>query len=173
MVMHDNFQEQMTRAGCRVFTAPGPGEAARILHRIYSPCSAYLAPSSLTMDVTGQMKGWEFVPLQKAAAARLGIFEADLGIAETGSLCCLGSDLGVRLASSLPPISVALLRADRVVGSLDDVMGSEQEPLLFLITGPSRTADIEGILTLGVHGPGELTVILVGEVASHDAQTQG
>jgi L-lactate dehydrogenase complex protein LldG len=70
-----------------------------------------------------------------------------------------------RTASLLPPIHVAILRPEQILRGLDDLFallatGDELSSAVTLITGPSRTADIELTLVVGVHGPQQLHVIL-------------
>jgi len=70
------------------------------------------------------------------------------------------------LVSLLPPIHIAVVEEHRLVNNLDDLLTTVAKPAditssMVLITGPSRTADIEQILVRGVHGPGELHVILI------------
>jgi L-lactate dehydrogenase complex protein LldG len=72
-----------------------------------------------------------------------------------------------RLISLLPPAHIALVRKDRILTGLDELFAlvpkpSDRTSSMVLITGPSRTADIEQILVRGVHGPGRITVIAVG-----------
>ncbi|WP_406677181.1 LutC/YkgG family protein [Moorella sp. ACPs] len=101
-----------------------------------------------------------------ARQADTGIVEFDYGIAETGTLAMDATDLKTRLATMLPLTCVALLRAERVRSNLTEVIDAYLErgnwPGYFtLVTGPSRTADIERSLTIGVHGPERLLIILV------------
>jgi L-lactate dehydrogenase complex protein LldG len=101
-----------------------------------------------------------------ARQADTGIVEFDYGIAETGTLAMDATDLKTRLATMLPLTCVALLRAERIRAGLTEVIDAYLErgnwPGYFtLVTGPSRTADIERSLTIGVHGPERLLIILV------------
>jgi L-lactate dehydrogenase complex protein LldG len=93
---------------------------------------------------------------------KAGLTGASAGIAETGSLLLLES-LGQPLtASLLPEIHIVLVWKKDVFQSLSQVLEMEAIKLAsaaVLITGPSRTADIEMTLTIGVHGPGELHII--------------
>jgi len=71
-----------------------------------------------------------------------------------------------RLISLLPPIHVAVVSRDRMLSGLDELLSAvplpaDQSSSMVLITGPSRTADIEQILVRGVHGPGEIHVVIV------------
>lgn len=105
--------------------------------------------------------------------ARIGITSADYAIAETGSLVLVSGGEHHRLASLLPFIHVCLLDINRIVPTLCDLLArvkaqhgpAQSTPLaITLITGPSRTADIEHTLTTGIHGPNELHVLIYGFV---------
>ena len=100
------------------------------------------------------------------AAAGLGITSADYALGDTGSLVMLASPGEARLVSLLPPVHLADVRRTSVLTGLDELFTVLPDPSLqtssmVLITGPSRTADIEQILVRGVHGPGEIHVVLV------------
>jgi len=102
------------------------------------------------------------------ARSALGITAADLAVAETGSVAQFTRPWRPRSISLLPPAHLVVLPADRIVAALEDLLvraGPElggASPYLTLITGPSRTADIEKVLTVGVHGPGRVAVVIVG-----------
>jgi len=103
---------------------------------------------------------------QLCATADVGISSADYALADTGTLVLLSS-LEARMISLLPPIHFAILPATRLLTGLDELFTLVPNPSqltrsVVLITGPSRTADIEQILVRGVHGPGLLTAVLVG-----------
>lgn len=107
--------------------------------------------------------------LAELARAGMGVTGAAAAIAETGSLVLRHGPGRGRLASLLPPVHVAILRADQVHPTLESFLEtSRADPLasasaLTLVTGPSRTADIEMTLTIGVHGPKEVAVYVVAE----------
>ena len=99
------------------------------------------------------------------AAADLGITSADYVLADTGTLVMLSSQREARLISLLPPAHLAVVRRERILTGLDELLTALPDPAaetssMVLITGPSRTADIEQILVRGVHGPGQLTVVI-------------
>jgi L-lactate dehydrogenase complex protein LldG len=101
------------------------------------------------------------------AAADVGITSADYVLADTGTLVMLSSPQEARMVSLLPPAHIAVVERDRILTGLDELFTllprpAEQSSSMVLITGPSRTADIEQILVRGVHGPGQITVIVVG-----------
>lgn len=98
------------------------------------------------------------------ATADLGVTGAFHGVALTGSLVVDSARAGSRVKSLLPPVHVALLRADRIVPTPGDVLrgfaGRQLPSNIVFVTGPSRSADIELQITLGVHGPRALWVEL-------------
>lgn len=109
---------------------------------------------------------------QKLAQADLGITGANYAVAETGPLVLSAGEGQGRAVSALPPVHVAVIKAENLVSSMGELLplasGSQggdiptMESCLYFITGPSRTGDIELALTIGVHGPGELHIILLG-----------
>jgi L-lactate dehydrogenase complex protein LldG len=95
--------------------------------------------------------------------AEVGYARALAAVVETGSLLFASGPAGARLTTLAPPISIVALRRSTIVRSLSEALDIASEiptANLVLVTGPSRTADIEGILVRGVHGPGELYVFL-------------
>lgn len=104
---------------------------------------------------------------RRCAAAAVGITSADYALADTGTLVMLSSREEARLISLLPPVHIAVVPKERVLSGLDELFTILPDPAvstssMVLITGPSRTADIEQILVRGVHGPGEIHVVVVG-----------
>ncbi len=108
-----------------------------------------------------------------AATAVAGVTSACFAIADTGSLVLESTAEDVRLASSLPPQHFVLLDRSKIV--VDGLAAVEplrrmhqQQPRNYIayITGPSRTADIERVLTIGVHGPRQLTILLLDNWSS-------
>jgi L-lactate dehydrogenase complex protein LldG len=107
--------------------------------------------------------------IENAPAAVL--FETDLGvtgaqwaIAETGTLVLEAESERHRLVSLVPPIHVCVLEADRIRQTLSAILEILQKDLsrtVTFVTGASRTSDIELTLAIGVHGPGELHVIVI------------
>ncbi len=100
------------------------------------------------------------------ATVDIGITSADYALADTGSLVMLSSPHEARMISLLPPAHIAVLPRERILTGLDELFSilphpAEQSSSMVLITGPSRTADIEQILVRGVHGPGQITVLIV------------
>lgn len=107
------------------------------------------------------------------AATQVGITAADYALADTGSLVIFTESHESRLLSLLPPCHIAVIESSRIVASLDDVfrlrpLPGDQSSAMVVITGPSRTADIEMRLVRGVHGPGEIHVIIIEDVTHSD-----
>jgi L-lactate dehydrogenase complex protein LldG len=105
-----------------------------------------------------------------AAGFDVGLARAEFGVAASGTCMVDSTDEDTRLATMLCEDSVVLLRKKDihenlagVAGLLGKLMGAGEPRFHAFITGPSRTADIERVLTLGVHGPLELHVILLEE----------
>ena len=104
------------------------------------------------------------------AEDRVGLSRALCGIAETGTLCLVsGRDHPTTLAF-LPETHVVILSAADLVGTLEDAFVRVAEAgawprSVLLVTGPSRTGDIEQTILLGAHGPKRLHIVLVDEQA--------
>ena len=97
----------------------------------------------------------------------VGISTAQRAIAETGTLMLDSEAERHRLVSLVPPVHIAIVEAANICLTLGEALaaagqGDELSPTITFITGPSRTADIELTLAIGVHGPQELYVIISG-----------
>jgi L-lactate dehydrogenase complex protein LldG len=107
---------------------------------------------------------------QRAAllAADVGLTTVDCAIANTGSLLVSAAKTRPRSLSLLPTVHIAVLFASQIRTHLgaafESLAGSGDLPsAAHVITGPSRTSDIENDLTIGVHGPSAVTAIVVEE----------
>ena len=103
---------------------------------------------------------------QACATCDIGITSVDYALAETGSFVMLSSHNEPRLVSLLPPAHIAIFPRSLILANLDELLSilprpADQTSSMVLITGPSRTADIEQILVRGVHGPGEIYAVIV------------
>jgi L-lactate dehydrogenase complex protein LldG len=109
-----------------------------------------------------------------ASTATVGISQVDLAIADTGTLVQNATAVEQRLVSMLPSVHVAIVETGAIVPDLPAALSRfspEQAdgadgppPYLSFITGPSRTADIERVLTIGVHGPEQLIIVCVDDL---------
>jgi L-lactate dehydrogenase complex protein LldG len=95
----------------------------------------------------------------------VGLSRALYGVADTGSVVLASGPDEPRGRSLLPWVHVTELRqADILPGlaELFEALGADLPSALAIVTGPSRSADIEQALTIGVHGPGEVHIVLLG-----------
>ena len=107
---------------------------------------------------------------EKVIAADIGITGVDYAIAETGSAVLLPRKGVSRVVSLAPPVHIAVVESGQVLPSLDELFTLRRQDFLEgdigsylnLISGPSRSADIEYQLVTGVHGPGEVHMVLLG-----------
>jgi L-lactate dehydrogenase complex protein LldG len=103
---------------------------------------------------------------EKVFTVPAGITAAAGAIAETGALILWPSEKEPRLMSIVPPLHIAVLKANTIHNSLSEVIQKENWSAkmptnVVLVSGPSKTADIEMTLAFGVHGPKELIVLIV------------
>jgi len=106
----------------------------------------------------------------RLANCGVGVTAADYAIAETGTIVLSSDELNALLVSLLPAVHIAVLRSSQILGTLDEVIsklrqqrigGVDPSRSVTFITGPSRTSDVELVLSIGVHGPKELRVIIL------------
>jgi L-lactate dehydrogenase complex protein LldG len=107
--------------------------------------------------------------LAQAESAQVGLSGADAAAATTGSLIFTTAPGKGRLPTILAPIYIAVIRQEQIVPRLEDWLASQRQQGLdsirnaanvYFVSGPSRTADIEMQLVLGVHGPGIVQVVV-------------
>jgi L-lactate dehydrogenase complex protein LldG len=92
-----------------------------------------------------------------------GVSVASYGLADTGSVVLAASPEEPRQRHLLPSVHVSLLDEERILPGLAELfeaVGDDLPSALVIVTGPSRSADIEHRLIVGVHGPGEVHVVL-------------
>jgi L-lactate dehydrogenase complex protein LldG len=116
-----------------------------------------------TLPVEPAARAARLAELDRAA---IGITGALAGLADTGSVALASGPGRGRIASLLPPVHVALLPVAKLYPTMPAFLAehpdvTRQASGLVFVTGPSRTGDIEQILTLGVHGPREIHVLLL------------
>jgi L-lactate utilization protein LutC len=104
-------------------------------------------------------------PRDEQAGADIGLTGSEGAIAETGSLAVLALKGRSRAVSLLPPVHLAVVARSEICWSMGEYFRTRAERMAqgaacVFITGPSRTADIELTLTLGVHGPGKVIVVI-------------
>jgi L-lactate dehydrogenase complex protein LldG len=120
-------------------------------------CATLAKNAGLTFDVTREL----------SASARFGISQMEWALADTGSLAQNSTAIEQRLVSSLPSIHIALVPTNGLLPDMPTLLATVQPKecaYLAMITGPSRTADIERVLTIGVHGPDRLVILFIDEL---------
>jgi len=178
-----NFSSQAETAGAQVIRVAAPEEIGpclvenlRLLGlKVALVDTPLVKAAGLEKHLSAAGFNIEKEGAEFARQADIGIVEFDYGIAETGTLAADATDLKSRLAAMLPLSCVALLPLACLRANLTQVIESYLERgswpgYLTLVTGPSRTADIERSLTIGVHGPERLLIILVGDGGGQDGR---
>lgn len=111
---------------------------------------------------------------EHAESADIGISTIEFGIAESGSVCMDGYAFESRLVSMLPPLHIAFMNSNNVVLGITEafeiISKVYDNGYISFITGPSRTSDIERVLTIGVHGPSRFVVIAIDEEVTGGAK---
>jgi len=166
------FRERLEALAGRTHLASSPDDALEYVRRVVNGREAVASNAPLLQECGITSLPWVRSGLTDRAELRelcstaaVGITSADYCLADTGTLVMLASHENPRLISLLPPVHIAVVSRDRILSGLDELssmlpLPAEQTSSMVLITGPSRTADIEQILVRGVHGPGEIHVII-------------
>jgi L-lactate dehydrogenase complex protein LldG len=171
------FVEMATEAAATVDRVATPGEVgaaiAAWLTAANLPRGLVVAPDP-AMDIYG-LDAADSLTVQRRAATGadlVSVTPVRAGVAETGSLMVTAAPGTPYTLNFLPEIHIAVLHADQIVGGYEDAWaivrrnnetGSDLPRTVTLITGPSRSSDIERTVTIGVHGPKQLHIVLVGK----------
>jgi L-lactate dehydrogenase complex protein LldG len=180
----DRFTRELTTLGGSVHHATSAPEVAAIVARLVADqpdakvlmwderhlpvpgIATALRNAGLTLLTQDPASVRSSAHRQLLAGAAVGLTGADAALAQTGSLVLASGPGRGRLASLLAPIHVALVRRAALIGSLPELIAARPELVtrganFVCITGPSRTADIEHVLSRGVHGPKDVHVVFV------------
>ena len=177
------FQERLSSAGGESHQATSLAGAADIIaaHPALSAGEIVIPPGFGTHPQWGAilpLLSGKGIAIREAASpttvadAPAGLSGAELAIAETGSVLLAENSLAARVVSMLTLTHFVLVSENRLVPMLDDAAGTlqqmaragaDQRHYMSFVTGPSRTADIERTLTIGVQGPKTLCAIVVTE----------
>jgi L-lactate dehydrogenase complex protein LldG len=167
-VLRDRFLAEGRGLGVETFVEASPAAVRERLAtvvgglRVLSWNAEHL-PYDAGSVLAGALAG--SAPLRDQARADIGVTGCHAAIAETGSLVLLSGAGTARTVSLLPAVHVALLRPEDFVPTMAEYFAVDATRMAnrsccTFVTGPSRTADIELSLTIGVHGPGRLIVII-------------
>ena len=159
--------ERMASTVDRVATdADVPAAVARYLQDKDLPRQAAAWPAIAALDWTGTGVQVEGRPAR--GDDLVGITGVHLAVAETGTLMLLSSPTTHATTSLLPETHIAVVPTGRIVRAMEEAWVQTRSELdelpraVNFVSGPSRTADIEGILQIGAHGPFRVHVIVVG-----------
>lgn len=156
------FRENAAQSSAVVHRVKGAAALPATLIAIVAPEAEVYCPRVTELEKTAAASSSRLVP--EYAAAQVTIEEVVAAIAETGSIVCASSGGKAVQASLLPSHHVAIVPTEKIFATLDDFFAGLAAPPptnLTIITGPSRTADIELNLVIGVHGPERLDIIVV------------
>ena len=186
-----DLEAAASSAGWKVARAASPEEAAEYVRSVAVDVEARTAVRSAhdilarmevdaalagagiaahTMTLRGRDSDAERTTLRETAIhAGIGVTGVDYAVAETGSVVLLARSEMSRLPALLPPTYVAVVERGKVLPSLDELFTLRRDEFyldnlgsyLNIITGPSRTADIAQTLVTGVHGPGDVHMVLL------------
>jgi len=182
--LYERFQERLAAAGGESHSVERLEQAAEIIaaHPALVKQEVVVAPDFATAQSWAAIlpllhnKGIEIREAgspANVADAPAGLSVAELAIAETGSVLLADNALEARVVGMLTLTHFVLVRKEMLFPMLEDAgerlqkltkTGSDQRHYISLVTGPSRTADIERTLTIGVQGPKSLCVIVIGNM---------
>ena len=178
--MFERFKSKAEEARAEIFRFPDTPAAADFLTAFLIAEGASEAPATAALFaeapyLTGaararlaQLPGAGFdVSREQAAQAKFGVSQMDWALADTGTLVQDATAVAQRLVSTLPPVHIALVPTAGLLPDLPSLLSRvdpRQSGYLAFITGPSRTADIERVLTIGVHGPKRLVALFVDDL---------
>jgi L-lactate dehydrogenase complex protein LldG len=159
------FRAALERMGGRWAEPPADGDVQALLGALF-PDAAVVC--SAVDEVKGHRRADPGTAPASLADVDVGIVRAQLGVAETGSVLLTERDLGVEAIGFLPQHLVVLLDPAALVATLHDAYAHPAFGVAryaILMTGPSATADIEGILIQGAQGVRSLTVVPLAPAA--------
>ncbi len=158
------FREALEKLGGKVHRAGDIAEARTVTEAIVAGRTTVCSDAALVSACGFRPPAGS---LRKACAtADCGITSAEFALADTGSLVLFSTSSEPRLVSLLPPCHIAIVAESALLNGLEELftlvpMPAERSSAMVIVTGPSRSADIEMILVRGVHGPGEVHIIFV------------
>jgi L-lactate dehydrogenase complex protein LldF len=155
----EQFTQELSALGGHVISTNNPTQA--IIDFLKSRGVNKIHLESSTLDESLLQKADIAFTHIPDPALKVGVTKAICGLADTGSVLILDGDGSPLHASLLPEIHIAVLTKSDILPSLSDAMYLIKDTsAAVFITGPSRTADIEMTLTIGVHGPKEIHVFV-------------
>ncbi len=159
-----HFQSTLERMGGRSFALSSTAE-------IQAQVTSLFPDAKIICSTVPEFQGTRTITSQsdprELEDVDVGIVRAQFGVAETGSVWLTDADFVVIALGFLPQHLIVLLDTNELVGSIHDAYGRidlGNTPYGCFVTGPSATADIEGVLIHGAQGVRSLTVLLLGSL---------
>jgi L-lactate dehydrogenase complex protein LldG len=178
--MYEQFKARAEAVSAEVYRTATKSEALEFVIRFlqkegvadasntYALWAACPFLNGVDLQKLREIPGLRFeVTRESAANARFGISQMQWAMADTGTLADDSSAIEQRLVSSLPFIHIALVPTSGIVADMPAMLTRihpRESSYIAMITGPSRTADIERVLTIGVHGPERLVIVFCDEL---------
>ena len=165
----ENFKANVESVGGKCTVVNSEAEAAAKILEVVSSIGAKTIAIS-DAGIVKRLVEHAGIPVTENASKEylfgsdLGITSAQWAIAETGTLVLESGRESHRLTSLIPPVHLCILNAGNILQTLGEILETTSKELsaaVTFITGASRTSDIELTLAIGVHGPGELHVIII------------
>ncbi|GFK95045.1 Lactate utilization protein C [Fundidesulfovibrio magnetotacticus] len=183
--MFDLFKAKAEAVSAEVHRFPAKGPALDFIKETFRKEGVADAPQAYAVWVdcpflegvdkdalAGEFPGLTFnVTRDKAEQSRIGVTQMHWGIANTGTVAQNSTDPKERLASMLPWLHIAIVGTDAILPDLPALLETVHPKdcaYLALISGPSRTADIERVLTIGVHGPERLIIVCIDDLGGQN-----
>ena len=167
-VLQDRFAVEARAVGAEVFVESSASSVCErvadlIAGRRVLSWDAERLPYGAGALVAGGTFG--SAPRHEQSAAQVGVTACHGAIAETGTLALLSAPGCSRAVSLLPPVHIAIVEPTRLFATTGDFFNACASGIagasnLTFVTGPSRTADIELTLTIGVHGPARVAIVI-------------
>ena len=179
--MFDKFKTRAEAVGSEVYRFKTKTEALEFLIPFLKKEGVSDAPKSYALwadspflkgidrkSIESDVPGMKFeITRELAVDSLIGINQMAFALTDTGSLVADQTAIEDRLVSTLPEIHIAIISTNNILDGKAAVFSKinpGNSKYIAFITGPSRTADIERVLTIGVHGPKRLVIIFVDDM---------
>jgi L-lactate dehydrogenase complex protein LldG len=172
------FITEAEKLACRIHCAAGAADGLEAVMSLLENEQSVMSWDVQHIPLPGLSDALRTAGIAIAApddpGVRVGLSGVDAALATTGSLLVTSGSGKYRTASLLPPVHIAVLTADQILPDLESWVAQQRAEGLdhfrrasnvVLISGPSRTADIAMELILGMHGPGEVHIVLIENCA--------
>jgi len=155
------FCAKIIKSGAGVKVVSNPEELHGILSELLQGADSVYCPGVTDLEKTIRIDS----DIRKTdySEAKTTVEEVAAGIAETGTIVCMSSPGKALQASVVPYHHIAIVSRENIFGDLDELFARVKDPLptnITFVTGPSRTGDIEQTLSIGVHGPGRVDIVI-------------